>query len=277
LTLQQSNVELANQVAIVTGGGRGIGRTIAQALVKAGARVAVVARSQTELAETVSIIGDDRAMAVVVDVTDRNTVEQMVDEVAHMLGPIDLLVNNAGVYGPVGPVWEVNVDEWWQNINVNLRGIFLTTRTVLPKMIARRSGRIVHIASNAGVRPAPYSTAYRCSKAAVLRFTDCLALEIKDYGISVFAVHPGTVRTAMTEDLLESEAGQKWMPTFQKTFDNKQDVSSERCAELIVTLASGKADALTGRYIQVFDDIDDMVLRSKEILHDDLYTLRLRK
>lgn len=274
---QKSNVDLAGRVAIVTGGGRGIGRSIAQALAQEGARVAVVARSQAQLAETVSIIGENRAIAVVADVTDREAVEYMVGEVVRVLGPIDLLVNNAGMIRPIGPVWEIDPDEWWQTINVNLRGVFLSTRAVLPGMIERQSGRIIHIASSAGVWPNPYTTAYRCSKAAVLRFTDCLALEVKEYGISVFAVHPGTVRTAMTEYLLDSEAGQKWMPSFQKTFEDGRDVPPARCGELVVLLASGKADDLSGRFIQVFDDIDDMVLHSKEIVQDDLYTLRLRR
>jgi NAD(P)-dependent dehydrogenase (short-subunit alcohol dehydrogenase family) len=269
--------ELAGQVALVTGGGRGIGRSIAQTLADAGARVAVVARSEDQLAETVSLIGDNRAMAVVADVTDRQAVEQMVGEITHKLGQIDLLVNNAGTINPIGPVWEVDPDEWWQTINVNLRGVFLSTRAVLPGMIARRAGRIIHLASSAAVWPSPYSTAYRSSKAAVLRFTDCLALEVKEYGIGVFAVHPGTVRTAMTEYLLESESGQKWMPGFHKTFDEGRDVSPERCGELVAFLASGKADNLTGRFIQVYDDVEDMLQNSEAILQDDLYTLRLRK
>lgn len=277
MTPQNSSAELAGQVAVVTGGGRGIGRSIALALANAGARVAVVARSQAQLGETVSLMGANEAHAIAADVTDRHAVEHMVNEVTRVLGPIDLLVNNAGVINPIGPVWEVDPDEWWQTINVNLHGIFLTTRAVLPDMIARRSGRIIHVASSAAVWPNPYSTAYRCSKAAVLRFTDCLALEVKEYGISVFAVHPGTVRTAMTEYLLHSEAGHRWMPAFQKTFEEGRDVPPNRCAELTVFLASGKADDLSGRFIQVFDDIEAMVQRSKEILQDDLYTLRLRK
>ena len=138
-------MDLSGQVMIVTGGGRGIGRVVAQALAHAGAAVAVIARSTDQLAETVNLIQEagGRAVAFAGDVTDAGAVQQMVADVGDRLGPVDLLVNNAGVSGPVGPAWEVDAEEWWRCMDVNLRGPYLCARAVLPGMVAAISSAVV--------------------------------------------------------------------------------------------------------------------------------------
>jgi NAD(P)-dependent dehydrogenase (short-subunit alcohol dehydrogenase family) len=140
---------LAEQVALVTGGGRGIGQAIAERLAAAGARVAVTARSVAELDETVSAINarGGHARALPADVTDQAAVDSVVNDVEQTLGPISVLVNNAGVLGPVGLIWEVDPEEWWRCIEINLRGAFLYARAVVPRMIERQRGRIVSVAS----------------------------------------------------------------------------------------------------------------------------------
>ena len=212
--------KLTGQVAIVTGGGRGIGKAIALALAKAGCSVAVVARSEDQLAETVRQITQlgSRAISVTADVSDPGAVERMVREVESSLGPVDLLVNNAGLAGPIGPTWETDPDDWWRCLEVNLRGPMLCARAVLPGMIARGGGRIVNVASGAGTFAIPYLGAYVTSKTALIRFTEILALETAPHGIKVFAIEPGTVRTSMAEYALESEEGRRWMPWFGEIF-----------------------------------------------------------
>ena len=145
--------DLRGQVAIVTGGGRGLGRTFAHALAAAGAAVAVVARSSDELAEVVASIRElgRRATAITGDVTDRQAVEHVVHETERQLGPVDLLVNNAAILRTPGPLWEVDPDEWWRTMEVNVRGPFLCARAVLPGMIERGRGRIINVASGAGL------------------------------------------------------------------------------------------------------------------------------
>jgi len=270
--------DLGGQVAIVTGGGRGIGRAIALGLAKAGAAVAVVARSADQLAETVSLIErmGGCAIAFPADVTNQHAIEDALVQVKQKLGAVDLLINNAGVIRPAGPVWEVDPDIWWRCIDVNLRGQFLCARAILPAMIARRQGRIINVSSAAGLQAIPYGSAYAISKAAVIRFTENLAAETKEYGISVFVIYPGEVRTTMTEYLIESDEGQRWAPWVRQIFEAGHDVQPERAAELVVFLASGRGDALSGRFISVRDDITEMVSRVEEIQRDDLYTLRLR-
>jgi len=271
------DIDLGGQVAIVTGGGRGIGRAIALALARAGAAVAVVARSPDQLAETVSLIEEarGRAISVPADVTDERAIQHMVNEVERRLGPVDLLVNNAGILGPIGPVWDVDTDEWWRCMDINLRGPFLCAKAVLPSMVARRRGRIITTGSG-GHRA--YGSAYQTSKAAITRFCEILAAETEQHGVSVFAISPGFVRTAMTEGAAESPEDEEWLGgSFRRMLAEGRDDPPERAAELVLLLASGKADALSGCFIRVRYDLADMVARKEDIQEDELYTLRLRE
>jgi NAD(P)-dependent dehydrogenase (short-subunit alcohol dehydrogenase family) len=272
-------IDLTSQVAIVTGGGRGIGRAIALALAKAGAKVAVAARSMDQLEETVTLIEEagGTAIAVSTDVTDQQAVEQMVTEVEKQLSPVDVLVNNAGHPGQIGPLWEADPDEWWRCLVVNLQGPFLCSRSVLPGMVNRNHGRIITVASGVGLGLFPHYSAYAISKCAVIRFSETLAVEARDHGISAFAIHPGGVRTAMVESVFLSEAAQKWFPkVYDYTSKGGMGQPPERAANLVVFLASGKADALSGCYITFKDDVEAMIERVEEIQEKQLYTLRLR-
>lgn len=271
-----AQIDLTGQVALVTGGGRGLGRAYAQALAAAGAAVAVVARSADQLADTVAHItqAGGRAMAMPADVTNPPAVARIAAMVEQQLGPVDLLINNAAIVTPVGPVWEVKPEAWWQCMEINVRGPFLCSRAVLPRMVTRRRGRIINVIS--GLRPIPYGSAYGVSKAALMRFTETLAVEIKSYGLSVFAMHPGLVRTAMTEYMAESPEGQQWMPYIHAGFAKGQNIPPTAAVDLVLFLASGRGDSLTGRILNVADDVAQLVQRHAEIEQEDLYTLRLR-
>ncbi|NIV37596.1 MAG: SDR family NAD(P)-dependent oxidoreductase, partial [Anaerolineae bacterium] len=210
-------IDLRGQVAIVTGAGRGIGRAMAQELARAGAAVAVLARSEDQLTETVALIEGEggRAIALPADVTDQLAVARAVAETERQLGPVELLVNNAGGGGQVGPLWEVEPDAWWRCVEVNLRGSFLCAQAVVPGMVARQRGRVIITSSLAGTGPWPYMSSYAIGKAAVTRLAENLAAETEAHGISVFAVHPGPVRTAAWEIFLSDEA-KKYLPDMYK-------------------------------------------------------------
>jgi NAD(P)-dependent dehydrogenase (short-subunit alcohol dehydrogenase family) len=272
-------IDLAGQVAVVTGGGRGIGRAIAQALAGAGAAVAVIARSENELAETVAHItqAGGLARAFPADVTVAPAVRIAFERIAQSLGPVDLLINNAGAPGPLGPFWENDPADWWRVMDVNLRGPMLCTNAVLPEMIARRRGRIINVSSGGGNMAIAYFSGYVASKTALIRFTECVAAEAKPYGLAMFSLGPGTVRTAMSEYSLNSPEGKKWLPWFRRIFDEGLAGPAERPAQLALALASGKADALSGCFVQISDDLDSLIKSADEIGKDKLYSLRIRK
>jgi NAD(P)-dependent dehydrogenase (short-subunit alcohol dehydrogenase family) len=271
-------VRLDGQVALVTGAGRGIGRAMALALSQAGAAVAVCARSEDEVTAVAREIAarKGRGLAARCDVLHRREVEDIVARVEAALGPVDLLVNNAGRFGPIRPIAATDPDEWWQTLEVNLRGPLYCTRAVLPGMLSRGHGRIVNVSSGAGFAAIPMLSAYAVSKAALYRLSENLAAETRGHGVMVFAVNPGLVRTAMSESALHcgEPSIERW---FKDAFANQEDVSTESAATLVASLASGAADVLSGRYILATDDLAQMVARADEIQEHDLYVLRERE
>jgi NAD(P)-dependent dehydrogenase (short-subunit alcohol dehydrogenase family) len=199
---------LAGKVVLVTGASRGLGRLLAGTLADAGAAVGLVARSAQQLADTRDelIEGGGTAVAVAADVSDPETLRVAVEEVSRQLGPIDVLINNAGVNGPVGAVWEVDSEDWWCALEVNLRSVFTCMYQVLPSMIARGQGRIINITSEAGVYRWPLVSAYSVSKAAVIKLTENLVVELKRTGVTAFSVHPGLLPIGLSEPALGSLA-----------------------------------------------------------------------
>ncbi len=252
--------DLEGTVALVTGGGRGVGRGIALELARAGANVAVAARTGAEVEATAQEIG---GLAVEADVSDRGSVERMVARVERERGPIDLLVANAGVLLGEEAAWEVDPDQWWRVFEVNVLGVYLCCRAVIPGMIERGRGRIVNTGSGAGYLPGSKTTAYSASKAAVWRLGETLATQLRPFGIPVFTISPGLVRTEMTEGRFPDDA--PWTPP-------------ELAPRLVRALASGRADALSGRYIHAeHDDIEDLIARADEIVANDVNAIRLRR
>jgi NAD(P)-dependent dehydrogenase (short-subunit alcohol dehydrogenase family) len=269
---------LEGQVAIVTGAGRGIGRAIAKSFAREGARVAVTARTKSQLDETAAQIAADggEAIAIAGDITDPISVSALVDAVTQRYGPVDVVVNNAAHTSNAARLWESDPDEWWRCVEVNLRGPFLGIRAVLPAMMERRQGRIINISSRSAGIASPGRSEYAASKAALVRMTDTLAEEVKDYGISVFAVHPGRVPTEASQHFLASPAGQRWSAEAGAVL-KQLEAPPERCAELCVLLASGRADGLSGRFLSIFDDVEDLARHADDVQREDTYALRLRK
>jgi NAD(P)-dependent dehydrogenase (short-subunit alcohol dehydrogenase family) len=256
-------------VALVTGGGRGIGQGVALRLAKEGWAVVVSARSADQLKETVAR-SDGRMIAVVADVADPDSVKAMAREAERTLGPVTLLVNNAGAAGPLGPFWENDPEDWWRCQQVNLRGPMLCSREVLPGMIARKAGRIINVVSGAGCQPFADMSAYVTSKTALIRFSEQLALELQPHDVRVFSIRPGIVRTAMLE------ASRHRLPFVQKLLDDGLEVTPDVVADLVLFLASGRADALSGRLFSVGEDLEEIVRRASAVYRDDLYALRVR-
>ena len=278
MTKQMNNptYNISDQVAIITGGGRGLGRAFARALAAAGAKVVVISRAEEELKTIVQLIEGDGGIAVYYpgDVTDSSRMSTIFAEVEHRFGAIDILVNNAGVLTPLGYDWEVDADEWWRTFEINVRGPFLCTQAVLPGMMMRKRGRIVNISSVAAHTVHPYGTAYCASKAALSHMTHLFAESVKEFGICVFALSPGGP-SGMTEMLATSPIVPEEMRAISR--QTLQDGGGlEKSVETLMYLLSGQADELTGRHISWWDNIEELLQRSEEIVQNDLYTLGLR-
>jgi 3-oxoacyl-[acyl-carrier protein] reductase len=269
---------LPGRVALITGAGRGIGRAVALALADAGSKVVLGARTLRQVEDVASeVIGrGGEALAVHLDVTDPQSVDEFVATAVDRFGRVDVLVNNAGSNngeenGAVGPVGEINPSAWWTDIEVNLRGTFLCTHSALPHMASGGGGHIVNVVSMAAVMPWPYDSAYACSKAAVVRLTDSVAEEVRERGIRVFALSPGSVDTELRGGAVDSPAGRQWLT---KVNPNPQWVPAELPAEAVVFLVSGAADGLTGRFLSVEWDLPDLARRATDIERRDVLQLR---
>ena len=203
---------LANQTAVITGAGRGIGQAIAVAFAQQGCDIALAARTLAELEETRALVeaAGRRGVPIVCDVTDPAQVEAMAKTTLETLGKIDILVNNAG-YGCFKPFTEQTLEEFDHTMAVNVRGVFLCSRAVLPDMIARRSGRIINMSSVSGLRPINEQAAYCASKHAVNGLTVTMALELRPYNIRVHAICPGGVPTRLSEENMPQRDMTGWM------------------------------------------------------------------
>jgi NAD(P)-dependent dehydrogenase (short-subunit alcohol dehydrogenase family) len=222
-------------------------------------RVAVSARTTEQVEAVAAEVG---GLALAGDVSRADEVAVWVERVEHELGPIDLLVNNAGVSGPNTPVAGTAPEVWWRVFEVNVLGVFQCCRAVAPLMLARRQGRIVNVSSGAAYLPQALSTAYGSSKAAVSRFSELLDREVEADGVRVFHISPGLVRTDMTSEFADD---MPWTPP-------------ELAPRLVRVLASGRADRLAGRYLHAeHDDIEDLIARADEIVADDRNAIRLQR
>ena len=247
--------ELAKQRAFVTGGGRGIGENIARELAAAGMEVSVSGRTAKQVEAVAAGIG---GRAFVGDVAKPEEVERWFAE----LGPLDLLVANAGTGTHGGPPWELELDDWWRTFEVNMLGVHLCCSAAIPGMLEHGAGRIVIVGSGSAYLPGASETAYTSSKAAVCRYGETLANALRER-LPVFVISPGLVRTAMTEGHFSDDA--PWTPP-------------ECAPKLVRALATGEFDALSGRYLHAeHDPPESLRERIDEIVEHDWNASRLRR
>jgi NAD(P)-dependent dehydrogenase (short-subunit alcohol dehydrogenase family) len=278
--------ESSSPIVLITGASRGIGRAIALRYAATGARLALLARSVEGLEETLAAVRDAGGVGIAVraDVTDNEAVAAALTEIEGALGPVDVLVNNAGVGSPTGEMWEIDAHAWWRTIEINLGGTVNCSRAVLPSMVSRRSGRVINVVSNAGAHRWPYFTDYAVSKGAVIKLTESLAAELRPYNVAVFAAHPGLVRAGLTDAALVpapppppgslEERVRGW---FERELAEGRTVSPEEAADFIVALGSGRADALSGRYIAIEDDLEALIEHADEVRRENLHALAVRR
>ena len=263
------------KVALITGAGRGIGRAIAVAYAKEGAKLALAARTLSELEETARQAEASGAATCVIpcDVTDPQQVEAMVASTLDCYPTIDILVNNAGIVGPVGPLQDNDVSHWVQTIQLNVIGVFLCCRAVLPTMLARNSGKIVNMSGVGGRN----LSAYGASKAALVDITETLYQELRGKNIQVNAMSPGSIHTAMWEETHAAAAaiGDEELLEWGERVTSGRGASMQRAADLAVFLASDEAGSMSGRLIQaVTDDFESLTPRVPDIMESDAFFRR---
>jgi len=246
-------VKLQGKVAIVTGGGRGIGEAIALAFAREGAELTIASRTETQLEQVAAQIRKMGGQVQVIrtDVSNQDDVARLIEATLTAYGQIDILVNAAGVYGPIGPMWDVDVDEWIQATQINLFGTFMCCHAVLPHMIERRQGKIVNFSGGGATSPLPRFTAYGVSKTANVRLTETLAEEVKEFNIQVNAVAPGAVDTRLQDQVLAAgERAGDLLGRIRKLRETGEGgVPRELPAQLVVFLASDDSNGLTGKLI----------------------------
>ena len=267
---------LDGKVALITGGGRGIGQAIARAYAAEGAKLALAARTDAELQDTAQSIaaefGSD-VITVVTDVTDRAQVENAVAQTLQRYGVIDVLVNNAGNTGEIGPLWGLDPERWANTISVHILGTFYGCRAAIPAMLERGSGRIVNMSGVGG----PNDTSYDAAKTAIVNITENLSVELAGTGITVNAISPGSIHTRMWEEVRDMALAAGDTELYEKgvVVTSGGGASIERAAQLAVMLGSDDCGKLSGRLIRAaLDTFEDIPGRVDEIMGSDAYLLR---
>jgi 3-oxoacyl-[acyl-carrier protein] reductase len=276
-------MKLSGRTAIVTGASRGFGKAIAARLIADGADVMLTARDADVLqtaGEELAAARPDAGQRVVWqtgDVAVAADVERVVASAVEQLGHIDVLVSNAGVYGPLGLIEDVDWAEWVRAIEINLMGTVLACRAVVPLMRTQGSGKIIILSGGGATAPLPRVSAYAASKAAVVRFGETLAEEVKDDGIDVNSVAPGALNTRLTDQIVEAGPEKVGKSLYDKAVQWQAGSATplDVGADLVAFLASRESDGITGRLIAaVWDPWQDFPKQREKIAASDVYTLR---
>ena len=273
---------LAGRNAIVTGASQGLGRAIAEAYVDAGASVCICARD-TNLLEKVrrdlAVRAADRQRieAIAADVSNAADVDRLVSGALKAFGQVHVLVNNAGVYGPMGPIEEIDWAEWVRAIEINLMGSVLPCRALMAHFKARRYGKVVQLSGGGATQPLANITAYAASKAAIVRFAESLADEGREFGIDVNSVAPGALNTRLLDQMLAVDPAKIGEGFYRKMAALKETGGTplERGAALAVYLGSAESDGITGRLLSaVWDPWESLGEHREDLRKTDVYTLR---
>lgn len=272
-------MKIKDKVAIITGGGGGIGRVIAKFYLKEGAYVVIAEIRDSDLKTALTELrsyGKDRVVGVQTDISDIQQVKDLIKFAEETYGTVDILVNVAAIQSPIGPLTDVSESDWIKNININLIGTMLCCKHVLPAMIARKKGKIINFSGGGATFPNPSFSAYASSKAAIVRFTETIAEEVKEFGIDVNSIAPGAVHTRMLEEIIQ--AGDKInKDELKKAIQIKNEGANppELAASLAVFLASDESDGITGKLISaVWDNWKDFGKNILNITNSSLFTLR---
>jgi 3-oxoacyl-[acyl-carrier protein] reductase len=275
-------MKLSGRNAVITGASRGFGFTVARKYVEEGASVVICGRDSHQLDNALKLLKKDSSNKQVIlgfplDVSDEGNATTLINESLDHLGTIDILVNNAGVYGPKGLIEHVDSNEWIQAIHTNLISVFFMCKGVLPHMKKNNYGKIINLSGGGATAPLPRISAYAASKAAVVRLTETLSEECRDYLIDINAIAPGALNTRLLEEILESGPDAVGKSFYEKAQKQKAEGGTplELGADLCVYLGSGVSDGISGKLISaVWDPWQNLEQYRDELKNSDIYTLR---
>ncbi len=271
-------MKLQGKVSIVSGAGRGIGAAIAVSFAREGSELVLISRTMHELEQVAQQVRKygRRAVVIEADVSLTEQVENIFEVTTQEFGRIDVLVNNAGIQGPIGPLIDNDITEWFESVRINLFGNFLLTRMAIRSMKEQRSGKIINISGGGATSSRPYFSSYAVSKAAIVRLTEVISDEVKEYNIQVNAIAPGSVNTRMLHEIIKAgdAAGKEAAVSARKQLKTG-GVPPEKAAALAVFLASSDSDGITGRLLSaVWDKWPETPKHLSEIAASDVYMLR---
>lgn len=275
-------MQLKGKNAVITGSNQGLGRAIAEEFIAQGANILICARNEkllesTRLELSSRIMKSQNVYVCQVDVTDRESLNHLYKTALEKFGRIDILVNNAGVYGPKGAIEEIDWDEWVKAINVNLLGTVLACKIFVPHFKNNGHGKIINLSGGGATAPLPYISAYAASKAAVVRFTETLAEELKGAGVEVNCIAPGALNTRLLDEILEAGPEKVGKIFYERSVAQKQQGGTPlvKGAELCVFLASERSNGITGKLISaVWDPWKELPKHLEDLKISDVYTLR---
>jgi 3-oxoacyl-[acyl-carrier protein] reductase len=273
-------MKLKNLNALITGGSQGLGKVIAEHFLREGANVALCARGENELSATRDELTKkfpaQKVFAQTCDVSNESQVNALVAYALQTLGSLDALVLNAGIYGPMGATESVPLDEWRRALDINLFGVLLPCRAVIPHFKKAGRGKIVVLSGGGATNPLPNISGYAASKAAVIRLMETLSEELKSFHVDVNAIAPGALATRLVDEVLAAGPEKVGAAFFEKnkTCKEKGAVPLELGANLAVYLASAESDGITGKLISAQWDPWEKLHEFKNDLSSDIYTLR---
>lgn len=274
-------MKLTNTSAIITGANRGLGLEIAKKYLSEGAKVTICARDEKKLADAHSMLAKEydgsRVFSVQADISKPDQVANLFQTALDKMGDVTCLVANAGVYGTKGAIEDIDWQEWSDAIDINLKGSVLITRAVVPYFKQKKRGKIIYLSGGGATKPLPYLSAYAASKAALVRFSETMAEELRDYGVDVNAIAPGRLNTQLLDEILTAGPEKVGQTFYEQSLKQKEDGgdSLTRAAELCVYLANSDSDGVTGKLISaIWDPWKDLTTYMADLDKTDIYTLR---
>ena len=280
--LDSKRQKLVGKFALITGASQGLGYQIAKRFASEGANLIICSRSKNEIEDVVSefsrdLGSDQRIYGFDCDVSVQVEVDRLFELIENKFGNLDVLVNNAGIYGPLGPIEDNEWSKWVKAIEVNLIGSAYVMRKSIEVMKKQNSGKIIQLSGGGATQPHPNASSYAASKAAVVRLAETLALEVAVFGIEINSIAPGAMNTRLFEQVIEAVADLFGQEFYEKTLKQKESGGSgfDNATSLAVFLACGESDGISGKLISaIWDDWEHFPKSIDALNSSDIYTIR---